>query len=176
MRANNEKTATLQDFVSASEISSPVEQACMARIAELQALSFKGLLGLTLFMLMSVGAFFSIDYQWSIPAHVLEVLGASPPVYMISLALAVYCFSAVLLVLPKIVDGSDRYRGWSALGFLGAFYIFYFYAGALEINFWAVFAAGALVLSLEYVGLLIFSRKETRKETEVLERYRRMAR
>jgi hypothetical protein len=173
MRAPNEKVIPLRPFSSPVADHSPRELVAQARIAALQALPFKGLTGLALFLLISTGAFYAVPYQWSLPPRILEILGPSPPVFLTSLALVVYCFSAVLLILPHLAEGTDRYRGWQALGFLSAFYIFYFYARALETNFWAVFAAGCLVLGLEYLSLVLFCRKEIDKERERLQHARR---
>jgi hypothetical protein len=168
MGLNVEDTATLQDFGTSTVQSVSYEEACLLRIDRLQTLSRKGLWGGALFMALSAVGYTAVDHHTEIPAGVFALLGTAPPVSLISLALVVYCFSALILTLPRIVDGSDSYRGWSAVAYLAAFYGFYFYAQALDVNFWAVFAAGVLLLTLEYVSLLIYCRQEIRREQESL--------
>lgn len=75
--------------------------------------------------------------NWLFATSVFDLLGPPPPVSLIRLALVVYCFSALVPTLPRIVDGSDSYREGLVTAYLGAFYGFYFYARALDVNFWA---------------------------------------
>jgi len=126
---------------------------------------------MTLFMALSAAGYAAVSYQSAIPAGVFNLLGTAPPVSLISLALVVYCFSALILTLPRIVDGSDTYRGGTVVACLVVFYGFYFYAPALAVNYWVVFAVGALLLTLEYISLLIYCRREIRLENESIERY-----
>lgn len=168
MGLNIEETATLRDFGTSMVTAISCEEASLLRIDRLRTFSRKGLWGITLFMALSALVYEFVGTHIVIPTEVFAVLGAAPPVSLISLALVVYCFSALILALPRIVDGSDCYRGWSVLAYLTVFYGFYFYAQALTINFWAVFAAGALLLSLEYISLLIYCRQEIRREQEFL--------
>lgn len=174
MGLNIEDTASLRDFNTAVFAPVSSEAECRFRIDRLQSLSRKGLWGIILFMVLSAVGYAVIGYQSVIPAEIFDRFGAAPPVSLISLALAVYCFSALILTLPRIVDGSDTYRGWAVVAYLGAFYGFYFYARALDVNFWAVFATGALLLTLEYISLLIHCRREIQLEKETIERCRRL--
>lgn len=175
MTMHGEETACLQDFNAPKSFSTGFEDHCRERIALLQARSRQGLWGLTLFVLVSTGVFAAPAPTALISPKMFDLLGPSPPVSLISLALVIYCFSALVLAMPRIVDGGERYRGWSMLVYLSCFYGFYFYAGALEVNFWAVFAAGALLLSLEYIGVLIHCRAAVREERAAIERHRRLA-
>ncbi|WP_432823945.1 menaquinol oxidoreductase [Trichloromonas sp.] len=163
----------LQDFIAAAGGAVSREAACRLRIEQLQVLSRKGLWGIALFAACSAAGYAAIGCQTALTAGVFTLLGAAPPVPLISLALVVYCFSALILTLPRIVDGSDRYRGWSVIAYLAAFYGFYFYARSLEVNFWAVFAVGVLLLTLEYLSLLIHCRREIRQEEAAIKRHRR---
>jgi hypothetical protein len=174
MGLNIEDTASLRDFNSSVPAPSPCEKARQFRIDRLQTLSRRGLWGIVLFLVLSAGGYAVVGYQSRISAEILGRLGAAPPVSLISLALVVYCFSALILAMPRIVDGSDSYRGWSVVAYLGTFYGFYFYAGALTVNFWAVFAAGLLLLGLEYISLLIYCRREIQIEKVAIERCRRL--
>jgi len=76
-------------------------------------------------------------------------LGAPPPENLISLALVIYTFSAVILVLAKMMGESESRGGLQHVAFLVSFYGFYHFAGAMAENFWAVFASGVTILGLE---------------------------
>ncbi len=141
-----------------------------ARIDALHAHGRKGLWGLLLFTTLCAAAAWSLPLQAEIPGPVRELLGPAPPVQLISVALAVYCFSALIRALPRLADGSETYHGWSHMAYLGGFYVFYFYAGALEGNFWALLAGGLLLLGLEYAGLLSYSRCALRAQQEESQR------
>lgn len=136
-------------------------------IRRLHRLSNRGLWGLALFILISLGAQ-EIRLLPPLSEGVRAVLGASPPVKLISIALVVYSFSALILILSRMMGGTDTYRGWSHLGYLSGFYTFYYYAEVLPENFWAVFAAGITILSLEYYSIWTFCSEAIRTEQELL--------
>lgn len=136
-------------------------------IRRLHRLSNRGMWGLALFILISIGA-----QQTRILPPLSEgarvVLGAAPPVKLISIALVVYSFSALILILSRMMGGADTYRGWAHLGYLSGFYAFYYYAEVLPENFWAVFAAGITILSLEYYLIWTYCSEAIRTEQELL--------
>lgn len=143
------------------------------RIEELHRLSRRGLWGLLAFFTLTA-AIVQASRLWpELPAEVRRTLGASPSENLISIALAVYIFSALILILARMMGGADRYRGWSHLGYLGAFYLFYYYARALDQNFWAVFAGGVTILALEYYGVWTWCNESLRREQENLEQLER---
>ncbi len=139
-----------------------------AKIRRLHRLSNRGLWGLALFILMAIGGQQNFAFIPPIPDHIRALLGPSPPVKLISIALAVYSFSALILILSRMMSGSATYRGWSHLGYLAAFFAFYYYAQALEQNFWAIFAAGITILSLEYYQIWTHCSEMIRKEKALL--------
>jgi len=63
---------------------------------------------------------------------VRRFLGAPPPANLISVALIVYAFSALTLILARIAQGSGIYKGWSHLFYITAFYIFFGFAQTLR--------------------------------------------
>jgi hypothetical protein len=87
---------------------------------------------------------------------------------MISSVLLLYIFSAILLILSRMMSGSGKYGGIGHVGYLAGFYFFYHFSGKLPENFWAVFAAGATVLGLEGYHLWIYCSEEIEREREVL--------
>ncbi len=104
---------------------------------------------MALFLGISVGALRDFDFVPALPAKIHALLGASPPTGLIGAALIVYSFSAIILILTRMATGSGDYGGFLHVGYLVGFYIFYHFAGAMQDNFWAVFAAGMTILALE---------------------------
>ena len=102
-----------------------------------------------LFALVSLGAAVNFRFFPPISEKMKQLLGVSPSPSLISIALIVYAFSALVLILGHMNTGPRRFRGWSHIGYLSAFYLFYYYTGALRDNFWAVFIAGLTILGLE---------------------------
>jgi hypothetical protein len=146
----------------------PLRREVHLEIRRLHRLSNRGLWGLSLFILISLGAQQNFDFLPTISDGARAVLGAAPPVKLISIALVVYSFSALILILSRMMGGSDTYRGWSHLGYLAGFYAFYYYAEALPENFWAVFAAGFTIFSLEYYQIWTYCSDGIRTEKELL--------
>ena len=88
---------------------------------------------------------------------------------MISTALLLYAFSAIILILSRMMSGSQSYSGIAHVGYLSGFYIFYHLGGVLAENVWAVFAAGITILGLESYHIWTFCNEEIRKEVEAME-------
>lgn len=137
-------------------------------IQKLQSLFTRELLVFALFVVISVGALNDFSFLGNINEAMRTKLGAAPPVNLISLALVIYLFAAVILVLARMMSGSDKYGGMSHVGYLTGFYLFYHFAGALRENFWAVFAGGITVMALESYHLWTYCSEEIEKEKEVL--------
>lgn len=122
--------------------------------------------GLVLFALLSLTAFEFGPLLETLPQRWRAVLGPAPPVRLISIALAVYAFSALIYILARMMEGGLVYRGWSHLGYLGGFYLFYAYAGALQENFWAVLVAGMTILGLEQYRIWSSCHEAIRQECQ----------
>ena len=148
----------------------PLRQEVHQEIRRLHRLSNRGLWGLALFILVSLGAQQEFAFLPPISEGARALLGASPPTKLISIALVVYSFSALVLILSRMMGGSDTYRGWSHLGYLTGFYAFYYYGQALSENFWAVFAAGCTILSLEYYQIWTYCNEAIQTEKEILKK------
>ena len=142
----------------------------LEKISELHALSRKGLWGLALFVAIStLAAYFrNFNLMAAVSPEVRDFLGKPPSSEMISIALVVYSFSALILILARMSADKETYRGWAHLGYLSGFYIFYFVSHALHENFWAVFAAGLTILGLEYYNVWSYSVDAIKKEKELL--------
>jgi len=139
------------------------------KIRRLKARSSHGLHALALFTAVSIGAIRDFDFLPSLPTGMRNVLGTPPSANMISTALLLYAFSAIILILSRMMGGSQSYSGMAHVGYLSGFYLFYHLGGVLPDNVWAVFAAGVTVLGLESYHIWTFCNEEIRKELEALE-------
>lgn len=123
---------------------------------------------IAVFFLISLGA--AVDFRFFPPISekTRDLLGAPPPPTLISIALIVYAFSALILILGHLNKGSVRFQGWSHMGYLSAFYIFFYYAGLLRENFWPVFIAGLTILGLEHYRVWSVCSETIREEKKIL--------
>lgn len=126
------------------------------------------LLATALFLLLSMAALSDFSFFPSLPEHIRTTLGKPPSVNMISAVLLLYIFSAIILILSRMMSGSGRYGGIGHVGYLAGFYFFYHFSGKLPENFWAVFATGATILGLEIYHLWIYCSEGIAREREVL--------
>jgi len=140
----------------------------LARIGRLQRKAGNGPICLAVFLAISIAAQQDFSIIPSLPDDVRTMLGHPPSPSMISAALVLYSFSAIILVLTRMVSGVEKYGGITHVGYLAAFYMFYHFANALGDNFWAVFAAGLTVLLLESYHLWTLCNFEIRKERDLI--------
>lgn len=140
------------------------------RIDRFRARANRGLWAMALFLGISLAALKDFDFVPALPADIREMLGAPPPVTLISTALVVYSFSAIILILSRMALSAGKFGGFSHVGYLSAFYGFYHYARALGDHFWAVLAAGITVLALESYHVWTYYRGLIREEVEKLSR------
>lgn len=138
------------------------------RIKSLRARARLGGWGLAAYVIVSV---LSIPDSHLLPAlseSVRRFLGAAPPSNLISIALVVYAFSALTLILARIAQGSGTYKGWSHLLYITSFYIFFGFAGTLRETYWAVFVSGLLIMGLENYLIRNYVSEEIRREERKL--------
>lgn len=141
----------------------------LARIGRLQRKAGNGPISLALFIAISIAAQQDFAMVPSLPDDIRTILGTPPSPNMISAALVLYSFSAIILVLTRMVSGSEKYGGIGHVGYLTAFFIFYHFSKSLHDNFWAVFAAGVTILLLESYHLWTLCHEEIRKERDLIE-------
>jgi len=147
----------------------------VCQIRSLQRQASRGLWLLTFFLLSSLLAYSGFELLPSLSPSMWEFLGSPPPAHLISAALFVYIFSAIILILGRMMEGRNTRGGWQHLGYLMVFYGFYHVAGELEAHFWAVFATGLTVLALEGYRIWTSCTDLIRENQEALERLDRMA-
>ena len=140
------------------------------RIRALRGRARMGAWGLAAFVIVSV---LSIPDSYLLPAlsePIRRFLGAAPSSNLISIALIVYAFSALTLILARIATGSGSYKGWSHLFYISAFYIFFGFAGTLRETYWAVFLSGLLIMGLENYLVRTYVSEEIKREEGRLRR------
>jgi len=89
------------------------------------------LMSLVAFLLISICAFTFKDFNlFAISSEpVRQLLGCPPPAYLISVALAVYCFSSAILTLTAMANDTQPTQKWNHLGYRIAFFVFYSFSG-----------------------------------------------
>lgn len=126
----------------------------------------RGLFAMALFIALSIGAVHDFDILPSFPDKFRAMLGHPPSANMISAALLLYSFAAIVLILSRMTTNAAKFGVFANVGYLAGFYFFYHFAGSLEENFWAVFAAGLTVLGLETYHIRTYCHDQIRKELD----------
>lgn len=148
----------------------------LENIRRLKARANRCMFSLALFVAISIGAIRDFDFLPSFPSHVRALLGRPPSSNMISAALMLYSFSAIILILSRMMSGASANSGIAHVGYLSGFFFFYHFAGAMDANFWAVFAAGVTILSLESYHTWTRCTEDIKKEEETLSEIERAIR
>jgi hypothetical protein len=146
----------------------------VARVKQYQKRSLRGVWYLALFLIISLAAQQGFSHLPDFPPSFRKLLGAPPPLLMISGVLLLYSFSALVLILGRMSTGIGTFSGLSHLGYLSGFYIFYHFSHALEDNFFAVLAAGITILSLESYHVWNWCQERVRQEKQYIIRLDRM--
>lgn len=143
------------------------------KIRLLQARAGRGLWYLAAFLLISIAASRGFDLLPALSQETRQWLGPAPPVRLIQIALVVYTFSGIVLILARMASGSQPGNALAHLGFLSGFFTFFHLASALQENFWAVLAAGGTILSLSAFHVWTQAMEQVRQEEELLARLER---
>jgi hypothetical protein len=118
----------------------------------LYVISRRSLWRLLLFLVISAAAlwFRNVDLFAVFPASIREILGAPPPAGLIHIVLAVSTGSALILIAGRNTGDAKEGPGWLQFGMSAVFYPIYAVSNALNEIFPVVFAAGLVILVLEY--------------------------
>jgi len=147
-----------------------------ARIRSYSARARMGQWGLFAFLVLSMVAFRFGSLFFLLPEDLRTILGPAPPVRLMSIALAVYAFSALIYILARMMGEDRNYHGWAQLFYLAGFYIFFSYANSLHENFWAILVAGLTILGLEHFRLWSQCQEVIRRERQILAKFDRSSR
>ena len=145
-----------------------LRQDLLKEINRLNRFSTRGILALSLFLVVSVLAWWGFSFLPS-PETVTAFLGKPPSARIISIVLLLYTFSAIILSLSRMTSGIEHRSSFSHVGFLTAFFLFYYFGKSLEENYWAVFGSGITILGVESYRIWTFCNEGISKKREDLE-------
>lgn len=145
-----------------------LRQELMKEISRLNRFSTRGILALSLFLVVSILAWWGFPFLPA-PDTVTAVLGKPPSANIIGIALLLYMFSAILLSLSRMTAGIEHRSSFSHVGFLTAFFLFYFFGKSLEDNYWAVFGSGITILVVESYRIWTYCVEGISKNREDIE-------
>ncbi len=95
----------------------------------------------------------SLSFFSLVPEGLRPFLGDPPPARLISMTLAVYFLSMLVINVHGIVCGGQPRSLWFHVLCRSIFYLLYFVAGALPTNLLAVLLVGSILLLLEFLWL-----------------------
>jgi len=134
-------------------------------ILRLQRFSTRGVLAMALFLVISLLAWWGFPFLPA-PETATALLGKPPSARIISIALLVYTFSALILSLARMSAGVEHRSSFSHVGFLASFFLFYYFGRSLQENYWAVFGAGITILGVESYRIWSFCSEVISKKQE----------
>ena len=137
-------------------------------INRLNRLSTRGTLALALFLVISMCAWWNFPFLPD-PDTVTVVLGRPPSARIISIVLLLYTFSALILSLSRMATGVEHRSSFGHVGYLTAFFLFYYFGKSLAENYWAVFGAGITILGVESYRIWSYCAEGMAKKREDLE-------
>ncbi len=145
-----------------------LRQELKKEINRLNRFSIRGILALALFLGVSILAWWGFVFLPA-PEAVITLLGKPPTAGIISIVLLLYTFSAIILSLSRMASGLEHRSSFSHVGYLTAFFLFYYYGKSLEENYWAVFGAGITILGIESYRIWTFCAESIAQKKEDLE-------
>ncbi|MGB9081351.1 MAG: hypothetical protein WCD00_08630 [Desulfuromonadaceae bacterium] len=137
--------------------------------------STRGILALSLFLVVSALAWRGFPFLPA-PDTVTAFIGKPPSASMISIVLLIYTFSAITLSLSRMAAGIEHNGSFSHVGFLTAFFLFYYFGKSLEDNYWAVLGAGITILGVESYRIWSYCAEGISKNREDIEYVNRTGR
>jgi hypothetical protein len=158
--------STSQVCDSTDQLIAGLELITLKRSRKLHALSRVGLWGVLVFTAAAIVLWQATVIWPTCPPHLRALLGASPTAEIIHSTLFVYVISALVLTGSRHPGKTERYAGWSQIGFMLPFYFFYWYADILSVNFAHLTAIGVLLLLLEHLRLSLLCRQLLHHEYE----------
>ncbi len=131
------------------------------------------LCALAVFLMICIVAFQFRDFNLftAVSEPVRELLGYPPAAYLVSIALAVYGFSATILTLTSIAGENAPTSSWKQLGYRSAFFLFYGFSGAIAAHFIPVVLVGVCLYGLDQIHIWIYNTKVVQEQKELLGRF-----
>jgi hypothetical protein len=101
-----------------------LRQAVLKSIRDFHRMFTGELLAAALFLLLSIGGLTDFSILPSLSEHLRATLGKPPSANMISAVLLLYLFSAIILILSRMMSGSGKYGGFAHVGYIAGSTIF----------------------------------------------------
>src|SRR5512138_363794 len=138
-------------------------------IESVQSQTRQGLLGFVFFLGVSIVSWCMADYVQIDPmaAGMQQLIDPQTFLVMVDIVLAISTICDMILIAGRLSDGSRPGRIWQHVGFRSIFYLFYLLGGLLPLRFFAVFAAGLLVMGFEQTVLYLYAAKTIRVEKQL---------
>lgn len=116
---------------------------------------------LVVFLLVSILASVSQQLQFFslVPESLRPFLGDPPSAQLVSLALAIYFVSMLVIIAHGIFIGGQPGSLWFHGVCRSIFYLLYFIGGGLAGNLWVVLLAGSVLFGLEFLWLRMNQRR-----------------
>jgi len=156
------------DTVATRGSADALRQELIKDVNRLHRFSIRGILALSLFLVVSILAWWGFFFLPA-PDTVTALLGRPPSARIISIALLLYTFSAIILSLSRMTAGVEHRSSFSHVGFLTAFFLFYYFDKSLVENYWAVFGSGITILGVESYRIWTFCAEGLSKNREDIE-------
>ena len=134
----------------------------------LNRFSIRGVLALSLFFVVSILAWWGFSFLPT-PDTVIALLGKPPSAHIVSIALIIYTFSAIILSLSRMSTGIEHRSSFCHVGYLTAFFLFYYFGKSLDENYWAVFGSGITILGVESYRIWTYCSENISKIKEDIE-------
>lgn len=145
-----------------------LRQELINEISRLNRFSTRGILALSLFLMVSILAWWGFPFLPT-PDTVTALLGKPPSARIISMALLLYTFSAIMLSLSRMTAGIEHRSSFSHVGYLTTFFLFYYFGKSLEENYWAVLGSGITILGVESYRIWTYCAEGISKNREDIE-------
>jgi len=156
------------DIDETRESTAPLLKKLMGEMERFNRFSIRGILALSLFIIVSIFAWLGFSFLPT-PDSISAVLGKPPSAHIISIALIFYTFSAIILSLARMSTGIEHRSSFCHVGYLTAFFLFYYCGKSLEENYWAVFGSGMTVLGVESYRIWSYCSENISRIKEELE-------
>lgn len=161
----NSKRSRKQNTINARQV---WERACTRNMR-----THNNLCSLAVFLMFSIIAFQFKDFNLftAVSEPVRELLGYPPAAYLVSISLAVYCFSAAILTLSSIANEQVPASSWKQLGYRSAFFLFYGFSGSIAAHFIPVVLVGLCLYGLDQCHIWVYNNKAVQEQKELLGRF-----
>lgn len=172
---DNRNNQSFADTEKTGDSSHALQQQLTKEINQLNRFSIRGILALALFIFVSFFAWRGFTFLPA-PDTITATLGKPPSANIVSVALLIYTFSAILLSLSRMTAAMEHRSSFSHVAYLTVFFLFYYFSKSLEENYWAVFGSGITILGVESYRIWTYCAEGISKKKDDIEYVNRTGR